>query len=485
MDNRAFTQQNCLAEKTNSSDIDMKSQTKSQLVVDAVRKRVATGGLARGERLPSIRILATQFCVSPSTVSEAYDRLVAEGSVVARPGSGYYVNDVVARPAGMRTRRDYVVDPFWVSRQALEADPVLMQPGCGWLPDSWMPRSLLHTGLRDAARSPGAVLTGYGPAMGSPGVRVLLSRRWAESQLYVSPEQILLTGSGTQALDLVCRLLLKPGDCVLIDDPCYFNFRALLTVHGVRIVSVPFMPEGPDLTAFAEVLSQERPSLYLTNSGLQNPTGGMLGLKNAHAVLMLARQYATYIVEDDIFADFAPSPNASLAPLDGLDRVIRIGSFSKTLTASLRCGYIAAHPDLIEALVDLQIATGFAGVSPVSAQIVQHVIESGSYRRHMDALNTKLSRARRDCASRLAALGVQPWFIPRGGFSLWCIMPDRCDASRLAQLALKEGMVLAPGAVFSDSRQARHFMRFNVAQMVHPEIFSHLAVLIERTRESR
>lgn len=484
MDKEGLTQQNCSIEKTNSCDIDMKLRTKNDLVVETVRKRISTGGLGRGERLPSIRTLAAQLCVSSSTVSEAYDRLVAEGSVTARPGAGYYVNDVSVHPEVARMRRDHAIDPFWVSRQALETDPTVWQPGCGWLPGAWMPRALLETALRDAARSPETVLTGYGPAMGAPGVRALISRRWAESQLYVSPEQILLTGSGTQALDLVCRILLKSGDCVLIDDPCYFNFRALLTVHGVRIVSVPFTPEGPDLAVFAEILSRERPRLYLTNSGLQNPTGGTLSLKNAHAVLMLARQCGTYVIEDDIFADFAPPPSASFAPLDGLDRVVRIGSFSKTLTASLRCGYIAAHPDLIEALVDLQIATGFAGVSPLAAQIVQHVIESGAYRRHMDALNTKLSRARRDCISRLAALGVQPWIIPKGGFSLWCAVPDRCDASRLAQLALKEGMLLAPGAVFSDSLQAARFMRFNVAQMGDPEIFRRLAALIERTRES-
>lgn len=462
----------------------MKYGTRTGLVVDTILQRMETGGLARGERLPSIRRLARQLGLSPSTVSGAYDRLVAEGRVIARPGAGYFSNLSPTPEAATGIRRDHTVDPFFVSRQALESDPGIMQPGCGWLPDSWMPQALLRQGLRELARSSDAVLTGYGPARGSLKVRALLARRWAETQLYASPEQIMLTGSGSQSLDLVCRMLLRPGDCVLVDDPCYFNFRALLSVHRVRVVGIPFQPDGPDLDAFAVALSRESPSLYITNSGIQNPTGGATSLRKAHALLSLMRQYDLHIVEDDIFADFAPWPAASLAPLDGLDRVIRIGSFSKTLTASLRCGYVAARPDLIEALGDLQIATGFTGASPVAARIVQHVLESGSYKRHLEGLNRRLSRARRDCAARLASLTIRPWVMPQGGFSLWCTMPEGCDVSLLAQLALEEELVLAPGAVFSDTAGAARCMRFNVAQMAGPEVYRRLEKLLERAAKA-
>jgi DNA-binding transcriptional MocR family regulator len=148
---------------------------------------------------------------------------------------------------------------------------------------------------------------------------------------------------------------------VLVDDPCYFNFHALLRAHRVRIVGVPYTPNGPDTVQFEQVLAEHRPRLYITNSALHNPTGATLSPVTAHRVLKLADQFGLTIVEDDIFADFEPEPAPRLAAFDGLDRVIQIGSFSKTLSASVRCGYIAARPDWIEGLIDLKIATSFGG----------------------------------------------------------------------------------------------------------------------------
>jgi len=458
----------------------MRDKTRTETVIDAVRMRIASGSLGKGERLPSIRRLAQQHGFSPSTIAEAYERLVADGTVHARPGSGYFVSGGRSSAPVPGMRRDHAVDPFWVSRQALEADPAIMQPGCGWLPESWMPLTALRQSLRVVSRDEGVLLTGYGSARGPLPLRQLLARRWAEDQLFVTPEQILLTGSGTQAVDLVCRLMLSPGDTVLVDDPCYFNFRALLAVHRVKVMGVPCKADGPDLASFAALLRQEAPRVYLTNSGLQNPVGSTLTLRKAHEWLSLAKAHALTIIEDDIFADFAPRPFASLAPLDGLARVIRIGSFSKTLSASLRCGYVAACPEIIERLGELQIATGFAGVSPVAAEIVRQVLTGGSYRRHMEALHRRLAKARREGAAQLASIGITPVVMPEGGFSLWCKMPEDCDVTDLARRALEEGLVLAPGAVFSVSGEATNFMRFNVTQMTEHRLIGHLAALMGR-----
>src|SRR5262249_7022108 len=152
---------------------------------------------------------------------------------------------------------------------------------------------------------------------------------------------------------------------------------------------------------------------------------------------------------DEIFADFEPEPSPRLAALDGLARVIRIGSFSKTLSASIRCGYIAGRADWIEALIDLQVATSFGGPSPVAAELVCATLSDGSYRRHLEALRRRLARARREAKSQLASLGIEPWLMPRGGFYLWCRLPEARDAANVATSALAENVVLAPGNVFS------------------------------------
>jgi DNA-binding transcriptional MocR family regulator len=457
-------------------------------VMSAIRDRIARRALAPGDRLPSIRRFAGVMGVSPSTVVEAYDRLAADGLIRAQRGSGFYVSSAPMPPlklAGAETPKARAVDPFWVSRQSLDSDAAVLKPGCGWLPADWMPDEDLRRAIRSLARSEADVLSYYGSTRGSSGLRRLLLGRLAEDGIEAGPDQLMLTGSGTQALDLICRFLLRPGDTVLVDDPCYFNFQALLKAHQARVVGVPHTPTGPDVAAFEAILAAERPRLYVTNSAIHNPTGATLSPQTAHGLLNAAAEADTIIVEDDIFADFEPEPSTRLAALDGLARVVRIGSFSKTLSASARCGYIAARPDWIEGLVDLQIATNFGGPSPISSEIIAHMLSGGGYRKHMEDLRRRLVRARREAADRLSGLGIVPWLLPRGGFNLWCRLPEGLDSTHVAQTALADGVVLAPGNVFSVSQAAAEFMRFNVAHMQEPRVYQVLAEALKRAGPER
>ncbi|MGI2033425.1 PLP-dependent aminotransferase family protein [Rhizobium panacihumi] len=446
------------------------------MVMATIRSRIAARSLTPGAKLPSVRGLAANLKVSTSTVVDAYERMVAEGAILSRPGSGFYVASQAApfSPAEVGPRLDRAVDPFWVSRQSLDAPDDVAKPGCGWLPPSWLPEESIRKALRGLSRSNGSVLTDYGSPLGLAGLRQLIARRLADHAVDVAPDQIILTDSGTQAIDLICRLLLEPGDTVLVDDPCYFNFHALLRAHRVKIVGVPYGPAGPDIEAFAAVLAEHRPKLYITNSGIHNPTGAVLSPVVAHRALKLAEQFDLIIVEDDIFADFEPVAAPRLAAFDGLDRVIQIGSFSKALSASMRCGFIATRREWLEGLIDLKIATTFAGAA-MNAELVRTVLSDGSYRKHVEALRTRLARAMVDAAAGLKALGIEPLLMPQAGMFLWCRLPGEADAAEIARLALEKGVVLAPGNVFSLSQSARSSMRFNVSQMGDAHVFEVLA----------
>jgi len=449
--------------------------TRTEALMSAVRAKIANRALAPGDRLPSVRRFAETMGVSPSTVVDAYGRLEAEGVIRARRGSGFYVTGADLPPmalAGMGPQRERDVDPFWVSRQSLDAHPSVLKPGCGWLPADWMPNAALRKGMRALGRAGDTGLSDYGSTRGSIELRRLLIGRFADQGITTTADQILLTAAGTQAIDLICRLLLRPGDTVLIDDPCYFNFHALLRAHQVRIVGIPFTPTGPDTSAFEQALIDEAPRLYITNSALHNPTGASISPQTAHRLLSAATAHGLTIVEDDIFADFEPTLSPRLAILDGLNRVIRIGSFSKTLSASVRCGYIAARPDWIEGLVDLQVATNFGGPSPLATELIRGVLAGGSYRKHMDEVRRRLMHARLRAIDRLARLGIVPWIIPRGGFYLWCRLPDGQDSSAIARRCMARNVVLAPGNAFSTSQSAASYLRFNVAQMSDRQVFS-------------
>ena len=279
----------------------MRNGTRTAQVMEAIRGQIASRALDVGDRLPSIRGFAAAMKVSPSTVVEAYDRLAAEGIIFARRGAGFFVADM-AQPFAVSKvgpRLDRAVDPFWVSRQSLDAGDDFSKPGCGWLPADWMPAGAIRRGLSRLGRADSALLFDYGSTQGSSNLRRMLARQYAGEGMDVDPEQILLTSSGTQAIDLICRFLLRPGDAVLVDDPCYFNFQALIRAHQARAVGVPMTPTGPDADQLGQILSKEKPRLYLTNSALHNPTGARLSPQKAHKVLKIASAHDLIIVEDD------------------------------------------------------------------------------------------------------------------------------------------------------------------------------------------
>lgn len=453
-----------------------RDETRTGRIVRTIRDRIDARTLTPGAKLPSIRAMADASGVARSTVVEAYERLAGEGVIRSRPGSGFYVAAPLAPLALDRLDRtvEREVDPLWMLRQSLGERHHALLAGCGWLPDDWLAGDALRKAMRSVARADDAdTLAGYASPLGSTPLRTLLARRLAEQGIEAGPDHILLTDSGTHALDLLCRFLLQPGDTVLVDDPCYFNFLALLRAHQAKAVGVPMTPSGPDLAAFEAAIVAHRPRFYLTNSGVHNPTGATLAAATGHRLLKLAEAHGLVIVEDDIFVDFEHAHAPRLAALDGLDRVIRIGSFSKSLSAAVRCGHIAARPDWIEALADLRIATSMAG-SPLTAELLHAVLTDGSYRRHVEGVRARLTRAMARVTNRLRAIGIEPWIEPAAGIFLWAELPDGADAVDLARRALAEDIVLAPGPVFSTTGGWRRHLRFNVARSDDERLYAFL-----------
>lgn len=459
------------------SEVDSKvaPRTRVGVVMEALSERIANRSLMPGARVPSIRMMADALGVSKSTVVEAYDRLAGEGVLVARRGSGFFVSGhappLALSDLGPKLDRD--IDPLWLTRQSLETGEQALRPGCGWLPPHWLPEGNMRRALRSVARDTQSSLVEYATPAGSPTLRQHLAWRLAQQGIHVEPGQVVLTDGGTHALDMVCRFLLEPGDTVLLDDPCYFNFQALLRAHRVSIVGVPYTPDGPDLAHFERALIEHRPRLYICNSAIHNPTGATLTPSVAHRLLKLAGDHDSLIVEDDIFADFEAEPAPRLAALDGLTRVVSIGSFSKTLSAAMRCGYIVTRNEWVEPLIDLKLATSF-GSGQVAASVVHRLLVDGTYRRHLDALRAKLADAMSEGIRHLAQAGLEVWAQPRAGMFLWASLPDGLDAAQVARHALAENVIFAPGNVFSVSRTADRFMRFNVSQCNGPKVYEAL-----------
>ncbi len=470
-------------------DLELKSAAAAPLqeqVVAALRAAIAAKRRLPGEKLPSIRKLASANRISPFTAVEAYDRLIAQGLITARPKSGFFVAGreapltLVVREAAPGRAQPDAVDPVWMMRQSLSLDDRVVHSACGWLPDSWLPEAGIRRALRGIAAMPGAPLLQYGHPLGYLPLRQQIRLRLAELDIAASPEVILLTDGASQAIDLVCRHLLQPGDAVLVDDPGYFNYHAVLRAHRVRALAVPVTRDGIDLAALERLAAAEQPKLYLTNPHLQNPTGLSLAPGPAHRLLNLAQRFDFRIIEDDVFRDFQAVPTPRLAALDGFARVLHLGGFSKSISAALRVGFIAGPEETIRHLTDLKLATTF-GNNQVAAQVVHRLLEDGSYRKHVAGLREKLRKATPPLRRRLEALGLRLWAETEPGMFLWMELPPKApDASVLAARAIAQGVVLAPGSVFSPSRQWQRFLRINIAQSIPARLTEVLAAELKR-----
>ena len=453
-----------------------RAPTRVATVMASLKARIESRALAPGARLPSVRTLASALAVSKSTVVEAYERLVAEGEVAARRGAGFFVAGPTRPLVLAHTAEPREPSADWLRsvRAALESDPDVVQPGSGWLPESWLPEVGMQRALRDLARDRSFRKTQYDSPIGYAPLRRQLAVRLAERGVVASPEQIVLVDSSTHGLDLALRFLVQPGDTVAVDDPSYFRLLPLLKAHRLDVAAVPLTPAGPDTTAMETVFAERAPRVYLTIGGLNNPTGAALSPAVAHRILKLAERRQVVIVEDEIFADFEPGPPGTrLAAFDGLERVIQVGSYSKTISAALRCGYLALRPDWVDPVVDLKLATALSSSHFAAAFLYRMLTEAG-YRRHLGALRARLADAMGRTLARLRTAGLTPWIEPRGGLFVWARLPDGLDAVEIARRGLAEGVAFAPGPVFSAAPDACAYLRFNAAASLAPRGFDAL-----------
>lgn len=453
-------------------------------IVDGLKRQIDGRGLRPGSRLPSIRRFAAAHDVSRFTVVQAYDRLVAAGYLESRRGSGFFVNVPASEPRAASDRvLSKAFDDMWLLRLSTGDNRAAFVPGCGWLPGDWQDAAGLERGLREVARL-GArhFVEGYSAAMGYLPLRQDIQRQLAATGINAELGQIMTTGGIVGALDLIGRYLLKRGDTVLVDDPGTLHIFGQLRTLGVTLMGVPWTPEGPDTDALAALIETHRPRAYFTNSVVHNPTGASISHARAHQVLRLAEQNELYVIEDDVYRDLQPEPAARLASLDQLERVIYVSGFSKTLSAQLRVGYLAAHEDLVRDLVDFKRMTSMA-TPDVTERLVHQVLREGHYRKHLARLHVRLGKAMDKALREHERCGLKPYIEPSRGMFLWSRFDHVDDSSALADAAAEQRIMLAPGMIFRPSLRPSPWMRFNVAFCDHLEIYDFLKQAAESEPE--
>lgn len=438
-------------------DLDAYSGSLTERIISAMTDAVSSGQLPAGSKLPSIRQFAASHAVSTFTVAEAYDRLVAAGLLQARRGDGFYV--AARREQASQARPPQKsADAYWLIDNCFNPADSDSQPGSGWLPPDWHDSDSLARALRQLGRG-GAVPTGYGEPNGWLPLRELLAANLGQ---LATARQILLTQGASQGLLLVVQALLQPGDCVLVDDPGYCNLLAVLQMHGVKVVGVPWTENGPDGAILAELLARHQPKAFFSNPRLHNPTGASYSLATAHQVLALCTRHDCWLVEDDVSAALARDGSQPLLALAGYERVIHIGSVSKTLAPSLRVGYVVARADIIDALLQHKMLNGLTS-SLLNEQLAHAMLADSQYRHQRQKLQQRLLAANLAARQQFATLGWQVFGSADASLFVWVRLPDGIDAIRLTEAALAANILLAPGVLFRVQPQDTPWLRCNVA----------------------
>jgi DNA-binding transcriptional MocR family regulator len=471
------------------------SQSLTQQLCARLAERIRSRLLPPDARLPSVRQCAAQQGVSISTVVAAYDLLQAQGLVVARRGSGFFVRDShtngpeaggfharaapenIAVPgsspdAAIYPRAAWATAAWPVARPApVDATALIRgmfqpvnarpQPGMGVFPREWLETSFIPAAVRKVTslKSLRDFSLEYGDPMGDAGLRRVLSQKLLSLNIPAQPAQIITTVGATHGLDVLSRTLLRAGDCVMVEEPGWAVEFARLDALGMRILPVPRGPDGPDLDVMARYCQLHQPKLFVSVSVFHNPTGYCLSPGSAHRVLQLAQQYGFYVAEDDSYSHLAPEHATRLCALDGLQRTLYVSGFSKILVPGWRVGFLAAPTGLVDRLLDTKLLATLTTPALLEKALAL-CIEQGQLRRHAERIRARLAQARTRTVALALAHGCSFAAEPAGLFG-W--VDTSVDTDALAQRLLDEGYLIAPGSLFHAIRKPGTLMRINFA----------------------
>jgi len=457
-------------ELTRNSEVPLVDQ-----ICERVTQLVRHGQLPGGTRLPSIRRLARQVGASPFTVVDAYDRLVARGLLESRAGRGFFVTQRRLSPplVAVEAVGDAGSDALALARLCVSHPADVVAAGSGFLPENWLLEATSASVLTRLARSRRARPWVPCPPQGLGELREQIAARLVQHGIAAGAANIVTTYGASQAFDLLARILLAPGDAVLVEDPGYFILFEQLRAHHVHLIPVPRHADGPDLEALENACRAHRPRAFFMQTLVHNPTGYSADPAHCHRILSLAEQYGFAIVEDDVYGDLYDGPAVRLAQIDGLRHVIYVDSYTKLIGPSVRVGYIAADAALVTRLVERKVLSVLSG-STLLECVVSEVLDGGRYKRHVEQTRARLARMRRDARAALESAGIRFEAAAGEGIFLWGRLPDAAPVEELVSRAWQHSILLARGALFSPSQGCQQWLRFNAAHSNSPPLLQFL-----------
>jgi DNA-binding transcriptional MocR family regulator len=435
-------------------------------IVEQIVTDIRENKLSSGQRMPSLRKLASQYEVSMTTALNSYRSLEASGWVVARPQSGFFVsNQKVDSPRPRLPLFKSRASTISVTNSARFSDASSHTSGpfgISQLSPNCIPVKALEKSIKRGMQSLGEQLHQYPDPQGLEELRYALSSHFTQNGFPFNAQDLVITGGCIDAVRLALEVTSKPGDAIAISSPCFNGLLELLANMNRKIVEIPCTEDGIDLTQLETHIKNGEVSAGLFSSSHMNPQGINLTLSQKQQLAMLANHYKVPVIEDDIYAELAYDKALPL-PVKSRDKngyVLWCGSISKSLSSGYRLGWCL--PGRFQQDMVRHCRINMLGHNTVVQAGVADFIKTGQYRKHLNIVRGMLfenissyQKLLQECLPDGSAISQ-----PSGGMVLWIQVPG-LNTDKLLEGAEKLNIEIRAGSFFTTRRLYRDCFRLN------------------------
>ncbi len=445
-------------------------------LADLFRTQIEQNTWRAGDKLPSVRVTSHNHSVSVGTVLQAYQLLEAEGWVIAKPQSDYYVTaDLDRSEANVVAKNIYhsnINDELYAYLKQ-QVIPGAVHLGSAFPEPALFPLETLNRSLASSGRrmAPESLLDNLPP--GSESLRRLIAQRYINQGISTTHEDIVLTSGALDALNLSLQAVTRPGDTVVVESPTFYGALQAIERLGLKAIEIPVDAQrGHDLAQLEAAFSSHNVRACWLMVNFQNPTGASLSDKQKNQIVRLADKYNVFIIEDDVYSElyFSGNKPASLKSYDNQERVLHCASFSKNLCPGYRLGWVL-NKRFHQQIQKLQLTSTLSGSAPIQ-QGIAHYLQNDSYDNHL----RKLRKTMQQRQSMFIDL-VQRYFpqhatftVPEGGYFLWVKLPNGIKNKAIYQTLLQHQITIAYGKLFSTDAKFDNYLRLNTSMTVNSQL---------------
>lgn len=440
-----------------------------QRIAKGIENQISTEVIRRGDKLPSLRVLCQMHGISQSTAMKVYYELESRGFIEARPQSGYFASGSyktfaalpdTSHPDGRESNLPIEEIIEKVFNNAAERSVLLSRSVPS---DEMLPIAKLNKGLVQAMRELPGSGTGYGSVQGNDKLRRQIARQTFHIP-GLNHENIITTAGCINAISYAMMAITQPGDTIIMESPVYFGVLQLAKSLGLKVIELPTHSEtGVEMEAFKKALETQNVKLCLLVTNFSNPLGSLMPDEHKKEVVRLIQHYNVPLIEDDIYGDvhFGAQRPVTCKSYDESGLVIWCSSVSKTLAPGYRVGWL--EPGIFKDKIHrLKLLHSFSSTN-ITQETVANFLETGRYEHHLRKLRHALhinqlnyTRAINDYFPENTKISR-----PQGGFVLWVELAENINTMQLYELAIKKGISIAPGRMFTLQDQFNNCMRLN------------------------